>query len=476
MRTRIALGCVSGIFLAAAACSSSSGSSEPEDASGVDGNSSGSSGSSGSSSGGSASDDAGTDADATVSEAQDATVDGPDATGSESEAGHDGGDAAGGGNPYFDGSPGACGAWTSISVSASQAKVGDTVTLSATAAGATPDNLGYTWTQAATDGGTIGALGAPSDEAVGPLDVMTFLCTSPGTATIALTVDDGQDGGGCDPHLTTTSTTVTCVAPPTNEVEAAWVELGSTGSATTDGGSAVGANKVIARVITGAASCPTITLNGGSAQAMNLRVAAGTVALRPTTSTTLGAQYSKPSAFPVQTCELTLPGGTTSAVVNAALPGGSQGITLPLPKANAQTIVVLGDTGCRTQFGTGGTSQWQACNDPTQYAFPAIAAAAAAIHPDLVIHVGDYEYRDNECPPDIAGCAGRPWGYGWDAWQDDFFAPAQPLLTAAPWVVDRGNHESCTRAGQGWFRFLDPNGYDSVPNDDCNVQGAAAAS
>ena len=25
----------------------------------------------------------------------------------------------------------------------------------------------------------------------------------------------------------------------------------------------------------------------------------------------------------------------------------------------------------------------------------------------------------------------------------------------APWVFARGNHESCNRAGQGWFRFLD---------------------
>ena len=29
------------------------------------------------------------------------------------------------------------------------------------------------------------------------------------------------------------------------------------------------------------------------------------------------------------------------------------------------------------------------------------------------------------------------------------------MLTAAPWVFVRGNHESCARAGQGWYRFLD---------------------
>jgi hypothetical protein len=29
-------------------------------------------------------------------------------------------------------------------------------------------------------------------------------------------------------------------------------------------------------------------------------------------------------------------------------------------------------------------------------------------------------------------------------------------LAAAPWVVVRGNHELCSRAGPGWFYFLDP--------------------
>ena len=142
MRTRIALGCVSSIFLlAAAACSSSSESSGPEDASGdaeqADGTSAGTTevrpglpGRPGRPEAAAAPrallprrrPGGGADADATVSESQDATIDATDAKGSESEAGPDGGDAAGGGNPYYDGSPGACGAWTSISASASQAR------------------------------------------------------------------------------------------------------------------------------------------------------------------------------------------------------------------------------------------------------------------------------------------------------------------------------------------------------------------
>ena len=62
--------------------------------------------------------------------------------------------------------------------------------------------------------------------------------------------------------------------------------------------------------------------------------------------------------------------------------------------------------------------------------------------------------------------AASPWGYGWDAWDADFFAPAAPLLAAAPWVAARGNHESCTRAGQGWWRFIDPRAL--LAGRDCN--------
>jgi hypothetical protein len=479
MKKRIVVACVSGVIWGAAACSSSSnGPPSPED-SGVDAMSEPGDGAAG-------------NPDATMTGAAEAGPDaGMDSTTSETDGGSEAGDAgtaleAGSydaSNTQFDGSaPANCGAWTGFTATTRVAYVGETITLGASASGADVNNLGYTWSQAGNGGTAIGVFGQTADEAAGASDAMSFLCTTAGTATISVVVDDGaQDAGACPDSLTTASTTITCLAATNDLVEAAWVELGSTGSSVTDGGSPAGTNTVIARAITAASTCPTITLNGGSAQPMNLRVGAGTIPLRPTSSTALGPQYSKPSIFPVQTCELVLPSGTTSATVNAAYPGGAQGIALPLPKANAQTIVVIADTGCRLQYGTGGTSQWQDCNNPSvasdtnAYTFGATAAAAAGLHPDLVIHIGDYDYRDNECPPDMAGCAGSPWGYGWDTWQADFFKPAQPLLTAAPWIVGRGNHEQCTRSGQGWFRFLDTNGYDSIPNDDCNAQGAAIA-
>ena len=52
-------------------------------------------------------------------------------------------------------------------------------------------------------------------------------------------------------------------------------------------------------------------------------------------------------------------------------------------------------------------------------------------------------------------CQQRPTGYDWKIWNSDFFEPSRALLAAAPWIMVRGNHEICDRAGEGWFRFLD---------------------
>ena len=98
--------------------------------------------------------------------------------------------------------------------------------------------------------------------------------------------------------------------------------------------------------------------------------------------------------------------------------------------------------------------------------FPSVAAAAAKLKPDLVMHVGDYLYREEPCPPGNAGCAGSPSGDNWPSWNADFFAPAAPLLAAAPWVILRGNHEDCQRAGLGFLRLLGPDAFD--PAAPCN--------
>ena len=224
--------------------------------------------------------------------------------------------------------------------------------------------------------------------------------------------------------------------PPAPELSS-FVVLGDDGAA-------------VARVMTAGAACPSIRLDQREV-AMSVRAPAQTIAQRRTVSR---EQDSKPSAFPLLSCEARIPAGTAQASVS--------GHALPLPRAQIDRIVVIGDTGCRLK----NNGDYQDCNRPEIYPFARIAALAAAWKPDLVVHVGDYHYRENACPADRPGCAGSPWGYGWDAWNADFFAPGQSLLKAAPWVMARGNHESCARGGQGFWRFLDPRPL--LPGRDCN--------
>lgn len=211
-------------------------------------------------------------------------------------------------------------------------------------------------------------------------------------------------------------------------------------------------DRTIARVLTHATQCPDIHIDGQ----LYPMIERATPALEPLRTTRTKPVDAKPANFPVRTCEFSIPNGSITVSV--------AGKSLPLPPLQIRRIVVIGDTGCRIRPADQAS---QACNDPAQYPFAAIAAAAARWHPDLVVHVGDYLYRENPCPSGQAGCNGSPWGYGYDSWQADFFTPARPLLDTAPWVMVRGNHESCNRAGQGWWRFLDPRPL--LIDHDCNL-------
>lgn len=154
-------------------------------------------------------------------------------------------------------------------------------------------------------------------------------------------------------------------------------------------------------------------------------------------------------AFPLSACSLPLAATVkTVSIDSKPLPLGA-----PAPKR----IAILGDTGCRLK-----EIYTQSCNDPAQWPFGVIAAAIAAKKPDLIIHVGDYHYRETPCPSGDAGCAGSPYGDNWDAWREDFFKPVAPLLQSAPWVFVRGNHEDCKRGGRGWSRMLEPADFDAI--------------
>lgn len=197
--------------------------------------------------------------------------------------------------------------------------------------------------------------------------------------------------------------------------DARWVQFGPNGT-------------VEARVATAGAQCPDIVLDGHASR----------MVVRATAT----------PEFPL-VCSASLPAQLRHASVG--------GMDLTLPVADPQRILVLGDTGCRIKG-----SAVQSCNDPAQWPFAKLAASAATLKPDLVVHLGDYLYRENACPADNAGCQGTPFGDNWPTWAADFFTPGQPLLAAAPWVFVRGNHEDCQRAGLGWTRLLATGAFDAA--------------
>lgn len=221
--------------------------------------------------------------------------------------------------------------------------------------------------------------------------------------------------------------------PQPASIESAFVVIGENGQA-------------IARVITTAQACPPLQVDS-NVMPMRVRVPFSSIPARA------GQPHTPPSKA-VLTCEAPIPAGAFSARVGER--------ALPVPKAEPRRIVVIGDTGCRLKG-----KDFQDCNDPQAFPFAQVAHSAAAFAPDLVIHVGDYHYREDPCPAGRAGCAGSPYGYGYDAWAADFFTPARKLLAAAPWVLARGNHENCTRGGQGWWRYLDPRPFEQ--GRDCDL-------
>lgn len=192
-----------------------------------------------------------------------------------------------------------------------------------------------------------------------------------------------------------------------------------------------------ARVVTRQDACPAAELDGRPA-AMHIRAPAG-------------------ERFPILVCALPIPTAARSASI--------ADVPLALPKSRIRRIAVVGDTGCRIKG-----QAIQDCNSPTEWPFRQIAQSAAALRPDLVIHVGDYLYRETPCPAGEEACAGSPYGDTWAAWRADFFDPSQGLLGAAPWIFLRGNHEACDRGGKGWTRLLDPRPFDT--REEC--RGSAA--
>lgn len=198
-----------------------------------------------------------------------------------------------------------------------------------------------------------------------------------------------------------------------------WIEYGPDGA--------------IARtIVTDGGQCPSITIDGVTSP-MHMRAEAGKL-------------------YEVTSCEANLPANVQSASIgDHALPIHKLGRTAK--------VAIIGDTGCRRKKG----SPVQNCK--SGWPFPQIAQEIAEWDPDLVLHVGDYYYREADCDQN-GKCQSVP--YDWKRWNKDFFDPAAPLLKNAPWVFVRGNHEECTRAAEGWFRFLDARPFSWESTQQCS--------
>ena len=174
--------------------------------------------------------------------------------------------------------------------------------------------------------------------------------------------------------------------------------------------------------------------------------------------------------FPVTVCEAVMAEGVAYSTANNTL-------TINAATFAASAVQVYGDSGCKKAVDgsagcTGGV--------PSPH-FQALANLGANQSPNLILHMGDYNYRGTAIvitESKYAYDAGDG-GYGgatcglqepyysqnaknspspdnWPSWKADFFDSAQNLLPKAPWVFVRGNHELCSRAGPGWFYFMGP--------------------
>jgi hypothetical protein len=162
----------------------------------------------------------------------------------------------------------------------------------------------------------------------------------------------------------------------------------------------------------------------------------------------------KPDRFPIDVCE-----SRFAADQNGANLADGSAVTWGGLAAGPQSIAIIGDTGCDD-------GSAQNCNAVRKWPLARVAADAAWLASDLVIHVGDYRYRDRD---------------DWQNWKTDFFEPARALLLAAPWIMVRGNHENCFgESGFGWAFLLSPaagkvTGCEaSLKNDDALIEPTTA--
>ena len=221
-------------------------------------------------------------------------------------------------------------------------------------------------------------------------------------------------------------------------------------------------------VVEDAGTCPMLRRASGALQTMAPRATPG------------------PGFGRVLVCETVYPWDEVASVEGP-------GVRHELPRVSSapvRRLLVVGDSGCAAN----NEPRAQSCDGQGYGRAWPFGTIAADGRPEVIVHVGDYNYRGTPrhvvLPPRATGYAepvkvdvfdtgdlddaddtpslpigpgyfsqnmpGSPRPDRWENWRDDFFRPAGRLLTAAPWVFARGNHELCSRAGPGWFFLLDP--------------------
>jgi hypothetical protein len=272
---------------------------------------------------------------------------------------------------------------------------------------------------------------------------------------------------------------------------ASWVQIApgtSTNAAPGTWGDAPSSltNTILVRaVVTDATACPTATVDHTLPLPMYQRFIGSALTNTPGTPGATNGKTGYPQYFVKNATAANFPDGTPMATTSwgeceAIVPPGHKVVNIGstemrLPGAKVKHILVMADTGCRLNgaLAANGSNQ-QNCHSPTAFPLAYLSQYEASFRPDVILQVGDWFYRDTNCLSGTAetfpGCNTpssanyETWGDTFDSWNADVFFPMKTILATAPWVMARGNHESCGRGARGWFAMLDayPYNYDNV--------------
>jgi hypothetical protein len=203
------------------------------------------------------------------------------------------------------------------------------------------------------------------------------------------------------------------------------------------------ASRLIARaVIPRGAACPNIVVRMSGRSTPDAVVMYG----RNLPATTAPAFES------ITVCSARIP----DKAISASIMGHPIPAHLP---TRVRSLALLSDTGCRIK-----PPNLQDCANLDSWPLASIAESITEERPDAVVFAGDFYYREAPCPaevqnwcgsspPPVAGLPFKDSAYGWIA---EVLLPMAPLLSTAPLIIARGNHEACNRGGNGYFLLFDP--------------------